>query len=139
MQQPVTLSRTLVNKILSHAQHAPEDEVCGLIGARDGEARYFYPVKNVAGDPHHLFQMDPRQQIDAMRDMREKGEELFAIYHSHPNAPALPSSIDLEQASYPDALYLVISLNTTGVLEMRGFHIADGQANEVELEVHEAA
>jgi proteasome lid subunit RPN8/RPN11 len=138
MPQAVTLPRNLVNKILTHAQHSPEDEVCGLIGAQSGHAVDIYPVKNVAEDTHTLFQMDPKQQIDAMRQMREQGHELFAIYHSHPHAPAAPSATDMEQAGYPDALYLIISLNTTGVLEMRGFHLEGGQASEVELELHEA-
>lgn len=138
MTAAVVLPRNLVNKILSHAQHAPEDEVCGLIGAQDGHAIDIYPVKNVAEDTHKLFQMDPKQQIDAMREMREQGHELFAIYHSHPHTPAAPSVTDLEQAAYPDAVYLIISLNTTGVLEMRGFRLEDGKACEVELELHEA-
>jgi len=137
MPQAVTLPRNLVNKILAHAQHSPEDEVCGLIGSMDGHAVDIYPVQNVAEDTHKLFQMDPKQQIDAMRALREQGHELFAIYHSHPDAPAAPSAADLEQAGYPDALYLIISLNTTGVLEMRGFHLRDGRASEVELELHE--
>lgn len=135
--EAVNLPRPLVNKILSHAQIAPQEEVCGLIGAEAGEARDIYPVKNIAEDSQRLFRMDPQQQIQAMREMREQGHELFAIYHSHPRAPAAPSSIDLEQANYPDALYLIISLNTTGVLEMRGYHLRDGQAAEVALELNE--
>ncbi|MGH8497879.1 MAG: M67 family metallopeptidase, partial [Methylococcales bacterium] len=80
-----------------------------------------YPVNNIAERPALRFLMDPAQQIDAMRNIRENHEDLFAIYHSHPTAPAEPSATDLEQASYPDALQIIISLNTQGVLEMRGF------------------
>ena len=66
--------------------------------------------------------------------MREQQEELFAIYHSHPTAPAEPSATDLEMANYPDALYLIISLNTKGVLEMRGFRLNRHKVvSEVEL------
>lgn len=129
------LPRTLVNRILTQAQQAPNNEVCGLIGKQDEQAATLYPVNNVASDTRSLFQMDPTQQIDAMRNMREKGEELFAIYHSHPHSPGLPSVTDLEQASYADALYLIISLNTIGVLEMRGFFLRNGQSQEVELHV----
>ncbi len=132
------LPRTLVNRLLTEAQRSPDTEVCGLIGAKDGEPRSVYPVTNVAGEPGRLFEMDPREQIDAMRRMREEGETLFAIYHSHPHAPAEPSRADLEQAAYPDVLYLIISLNTEGVLEMRGYRLADGQVHPVELEVVEA-
>lgn len=131
----VTLPRTLVNKILTHAQHSPESEVCGLIAARDGLPERLYPVANVADTPRTLFAMDPAAQIEAMRQMREAGEDLFAIYHSHPHAPARPSPRDLAEAAYPEALYLIVSLNTEGVLEMQGFQLRDGGMEGVDLEV----
>jgi len=134
----VSLPRTLVNHILTHVQQAPNQEVCGLIGRVGTESTSLYPVANMAKDNEKLFQMEPKQQIDAMRQMRERGEELFAIYHSHPHASGMPSSIDLAQASYPDALYLIISLNTIGVLEMRGFYIRNADAEEVSLQVYDA-
>lgn len=136
---PIALSRTVVNQILHHAQTAPEDEVCGLIGVgNDGVARV-YPVANVASDTHRLFAMEPVGQIDAMRKMREAGESLFAIYHSHPHAPAAPSVIDLQQAAYPDALYLIVSLDTKGVLEMRGYRLRESAVESVELELLEGS
>lgn len=133
----IHIDRTVINQILSHALHVPEQEVCGLIGARAGAPARVYPVSNVAAEKSHLFAMDPQQQIDAMRRMRENGEALFAIYHSHPHAPAAPSAIDLQQAAYPDALYLIVSLNTKGVLEMQGYRLRDQQVEMVELEMME--
>ncbi|SCZ57884.1 Mov34/MPN/PAD-1 family protein [Thiohalomonas denitrificans] len=132
---PIRIPRTIVNQILSHAQSSPESEVCGLIGAANGEPRRVYPVANAARRPDALFQMDPREQVDAMRSIREADQSLFAIYHSHPHAPALPSPIDLEEASYPEVLYLIVSLDTKGVLEMRGFRLREGRAEDVQLEV----
>ena len=129
------LPRHIVNQILTHAQHSPSDEVCGLISMRDGQLAHSYPVKNIARQPDRLFFMDPKAQIETMRTIREQGESLFAIYHSHLNAPAMPSKRDLDEASYPDALYLIISLDTKGVLEMRGFHLRDDVIEAVELEV----
>lgn len=131
----VQLERSFVNQLLAHAQRSPEQEVCGLIGARLGVPQQVYPVKNIAAEADHLFCMEPHEQIDAMRHMRENGEELFAIYHSHPHAPASPSTIDLQQAAYPDALYLIISLNTKGVLELQGFRLRNQQVTPVELEM----
>jgi len=40
----VALPRPLVNRLLSDAQAHPDEEVCGLIGARDGHATTIYPV-----------------------------------------------------------------------------------------------
>lgn len=129
------LPRQLVNQILHQAQASPDLEVCGLITAKDGRPRRCIPVPNVSDQPQRLFAMDPKQQIDAQRRMREQGEELFGIYHSHPHSPAEPSDADLEQAGYPEALYIIVSLNTKGVLEMRGFRLKDGKAELVQLEI----
>lgn len=131
----VKLPRTLINGMLSHAQHSPEVEVCGLIASTPEGEFQVYPVANVATEADHLFRMDPTAQIDAMRRMREAGEELFAIYHSHPHAPAEPSLRDLAEAAYPEALYLIISLNTKGVLELRGFRLQQEAVESVDLTV----
>ncbi len=114
---------------------SPDVEVCGLIAARAGRPIRAIPVSNVSHEPERLFAMDPAGQIDAQRRMREHGEELFGIYHSHPHSPAEPSAMDLERAGYPEALYIIVSLNTRGVLEMRGFRLRDGKATEVQLEI----
>ena len=129
-RQATELPRALVNQILHHVQASPDQEVCGLIGAKDGIPRSCHPVANTAAHRQVRFQLDPSGQIAAMRQIREGGEELFAIFHSHPTTPAEPSATDLAEAAYPDALYLVISLNTKGVLEMRGFKIAPDKSFE---------
>ena len=133
----VRLPRTLINQLLHHAQQSSSTEVCGLIGGKRGVATHYYPIANIASVPQRLFAMDPAQQIAAMRAMRECGEELFAIYHSHPDSPPLPSPADLAQANYPEALYLIISLQTPGVLEMRGFRLKDNAILELQLETIE--
>lgn len=127
------IPRKLTNELLHLAQLSPDTEVCGLVGGRNGVPCTCYPVVNVAAEPRRRFLLDAKQQIDAMTAMRENGEELFAIYHSHPDTPAEPSIYDLDEAAYQDALYLIISLNTKGVLEMRGFKIKHKAFQEVIL------
>jgi proteasome lid subunit RPN8/RPN11 len=119
----VRLPRAIVNQLLHLAQKSPQEEICGLISRDRNGFKKCYPVANTAGDKKRFFALDPGEQIAAMRIMREHGEDLAAIYHSHPDAPPLPSLDDVKQHEYPDALYLIISLGTKGVLEMRGFYI----------------
>ena len=132
---PVKIPRPLVNQLLHHAQQGGVHEICGLLAARDGHPIRALPVANVAAQPESRYEMDPRGLIDAMRVIRENGETLFAIYHSHPSSPAAPSVIDTAQASYPEALYLIVSLNTKGMLEMRGYRLINGAFDEVALEI----
>jgi proteasome lid subunit RPN8/RPN11 len=132
-QTEIQIPRKLTSQLLHLAQISPNFEVCGLIGSKNGLPTHCYPIKNSAELPQQHFLLDAGQQISAMTKMRELGEDLFAIYHSHPTSPALPSTHDLELAAYPEALYLIISLNTKGILEMRGFKIDQKTAMEIPL------
>lgn len=131
-KQTVQIPRTLVNQLLHQAQLSPAQEVCGLIGRR-GEQIECYPIENAAIDASVLFALNASEQLTAFKSMEQKGQSLFAIYHSHPSSPPVPSEVDIEEASYSDALYLIISLNTKGVLEMRGFYLNAGKTEEVDL------
>lgn len=133
----IKIPRKITNQLLHFAQLSPDAEICGLIGSKNDLATSCYPIKNRADQPRQRFLLDAEQQISAMSAMRDQGEELFAIYHSHPSAPAIPSDTDLELAAYPEALYLIISLNTKGVLEMRGFKINHKIAREIALSLSE--
>lgn len=135
----IQIPRKITNQLLHLAQISPDLEVCGLIGSKNSLPSSCYPVKNSAEHPQQRFQLDAAEQIAAMAKMRDQGEQLFAIYHSHPSAPATPSITDLELASYPEALYLIISLNTKGILEMRGYKIAHQSAQEIALSLSEEA
>ncbi len=136
-QENIQIPRKITNQLLHLAQISPDLEICGLIGGKNGLPTSCYPVKNNSEHPQQRFQLDAAQQIAAMSRMRDRGEELFAIYHSHPAAPAQPSITDLEQAAYPDALYLIISLNTKGILELRSFKIENKTAKEIGLSLSE--
>ncbi|MDT0619401.1 M67 family metallopeptidase [Salinisphaera sp. P385] len=129
------MPRPLATKLLFEAQKVPDAEVCGLVGGVDGHPVSVNPVPNVSDDPSRRFVMDSQAQIDAMRNIRERGESLLAVYHSHPATPPEPSARDLDELGYPDALLLIISLNIKGVLEMRGWRAEAGGVREVVLKV----
>lgn len=132
-QETLYLPRPLVNQLLAHAQKNPETEVCGLIGNNEQDKKDYYPIDNISKNPSCRFLMDAPQQISAMKKMRERKQRLFAIAHSHPTSNAVPSDLDIEESSYKSAFYIIISLNTKGVLEMRAYtHEKDGM-REVDL------
>jgi proteasome lid subunit RPN8/RPN11 len=78
-------------------------------------------VANAAPEPAEGCLLDAQGTRDAQRHMDERGEAVFAAYSSRPYAPAEPAAMDGAAPDLPGALYLVISLNTEGVLELRGF------------------
>jgi len=129
----LTLPRPLINKILAHAQQNPDIEVCGLIANNVSNQKSYYPVNNIADKPDCRFLMDGSQQIAALKIMRDRQQQLFAIVHSHPHAQASPSQLDIDESSYKDAYYIIISLNTKGVLEMRAYAQQQKSMQEVDL------
>ena len=138
LENSLSLPRPVANQILAHAIKQPGEEICGLLARSndDDEDFQYYPVANVANDSARRFEMDSKQQIDAMRTMRDREQSLIAIVHSHPDATAKPSSIDIELNEYQDVYTIIISLNTKGVLDMRCFMPTGGEAmQEVELEL----
>ena len=132
-RQTLYLPRPLVNKILAHAQKNPDTEVCGLVGNDSSNHKDYYTIDNIAENPTYRFLMDAPQQINAMKQMRDKQQELFAVIHSHPKANAEPSQLDIEENSYKDVYYIIISLNTKGVLEMRAYTQQTDSMQEVDL------
>jgi proteasome lid subunit RPN8/RPN11 len=131
--QEIQLPRKLASQLLHYAQQAPDTEVCGLVSSKNNAPENCYPIDNVAPEPQTHFLFDEKQHIAAIKKMRENDEQLFAIYHSHPTAPACPSMLDLEMANYEDALYFIISLNTKGILELRAFRIENKKATEIQM------
>jgi len=131
----VNLPRQIVNKIMTLAQTKERQEICGLISKTSDNKMKLLPISNTAKEPSHFFEMDPAETIQAMKTMREENSELFAIYHSHPDTPAYPSKTDIERAGYPNAVYLIISLNTKGVLELKGFKIVKNTVSQLDLAV----
>jgi [CysO sulfur-carrier protein]-S-L-cysteine hydrolase len=129
------IPRLIATQLLDHARKEAGREICGVIAARDGVPVACVPIANIAGDPAYRYCMDPEALIRELFRMEQTGEELYAIYHSHPVSPATPSAIDIAEAGWPEALYLIVSLNTKGVLEMRGFRIRGGASVEVPLEI----
>ena len=133
----IRISRKLANQLLHLAQLSPDSEICGFLGGRNGLPVTCYPVKNIAKKPEQQFLFDPAEQIAAIKKMRAENESLFAIYHSHPSAPATPSQKDLDLAAYPDAYYLIVSLSTKGVLVMKAFKLNCNMATEIPILLYE--
>ncbi len=97
------------------------NECCGLLaGVIEGEERPVgrvverYPLVNVLASPT-VYESEPKSLLHAHKDMRRRGLELLAIYHSHPTSDPVPSKVDLAQNFWPGAVHLIISLKTEPV------------------------
>lgn len=76
--------------------------------------------------------MEPQAQIEAMLRLERTGEELVGIFHSHPAGPTVLSDTDVEEARYPECVYLVLSLDG-GAWVGRAFRIGSEAVQPVSL------
>lgn len=122
----ITLQSSHRDQIITNAKEAAPAECCGVIGgSAEGLVRNVYPLRNVAADVRVSYEAAPEDLFSAQRQMRERGEELLAIYHSHPRAAEpVPSETDVRLAYYPKALYFIIGLGSSQPV-IRAFRIAD--------------
>lgn len=133
------IGRALLEEIGAHAREASPAECCGLVGGRDGRALSVYRLTNVARDALTSYEGEPRELFGAQRAMRDRGEQLVAIYHSHPRSPApAPSERDVRLAYYPEAVHLIVGL-AGGEAVVRAFRLYESERRweGVEYEVAE--
>ena len=126
------LDRTLYDDLVEHARSDFPYEVCGLLAGRDGTVVKHYRIPNAARSMTY-YSMDPKTMLHAMNEIDDEDWDLLAIYHSHTHTEAFPSPTDVELAFYPDAIYLIISLQEADAPVIRGFGIRDGTITEREL------
>lgn len=121
--QAFTVNRAKADMIFRHARESLPFECCGLVGGNDRNAKSVYPLQNVAANRLTNYEIAPQDLFATQRLMRERGETLLAIYHSHPHdAAPVPSKTDVRLAFYPAAVYLIVGF-TEGEPVIRAFHI----------------
>src|SRR4029077_21281123 len=114
---------------------------CGIVignrpAAEGGVALRWAPLRNQLASPLR-YAIEPEDLLRLTIATDDADEVFWAIVHSHVASPARPSPTDLREAHYPDALYLLASLDpaeadpATGAAGLRAWRIADGAVHEV--------
>ena len=124
----ITLRPPQLADIIAHAREADPAECCGLIGGSEtGVAASIYPLRNVAANNDISYEVAPEELFAAQREMRERGQQLLAIYHSHPRSTEpTPSETDVRLAYCPSATYLIVGLAGPEPV-MRAFRIFEAE------------
>lgn len=109
-----SLAEAAVSAIRAHGAAAYPQECCGaLIGSEAPavhDVREAWPLDNVAAAARERrFTISAEDYRRAEARAAERGSALLGFYHSHPDAPARPSSEDLAQA-WPNLDYIIVSV-----------------------------
>lgn len=126
----LTITKGHAEQIIAHAREADPHECCGLVGGTENRAaQTVYPMRNVAPNSKVAYEAAPEDLFAAQRQMRARGEQILAIYHSHPRSTdPYPSDTDVRLAYYPSAVYLIVGLGNREPC-LKAFRIAEREGN----------
>ena len=123
------IRREALEAVVAHARAEAPAKCCGMLMGRGAAIDEVVRAKNIAAGPAR-FLIDPKDHIDARRAARGRGLEVLGFYHSHTQSAAWPSPTDVSEATYPEAVHLVVSLQQDPA-DARLFRIERGSAVEV--------
>lgn len=102
-------------------------EACGFISGSNQIASRCWTIRNIERSPVS-FTMDDGNIEETFRKMEENREELYAMFHSHPTAPPIPSAFDIEHVVYPCS-YIIVSL--MGIRpRVQSYRIVEGKVRQ---------
>ncbi|WP_326636613.1 M67 family metallopeptidase [Streptosporangium sp. NBC_01755] len=134
----LTISRELVDKIITHARADHPDEACGVIAGPVGSdsPERFIAMENAERSPT-FYRFDSLEQLRVWREMDDRDEEPVVIYHSHTATEAYPSRTDISYASEPGAHYVLVSTREElgEEAEFRSYRIVDGVVSEEKVTI----
>ena len=110
------LSKENAKELAEHSERESPNEACGILAGKDGRVEKVYQMTNADKSPK-TFLMDPKEQLNVMKDITDLGMKMVGIYHSHIETEAYPSAHDVELAFYPEASYIIILIKEDYVEE----------------------
>ena len=108
MDRTLSISRSLLQRIVSEAGNSPH-EICGLLLGADDAVAEVRACRNVHPDPATRFELDPAALFAALRAARHGGPALIGHYHSHPSGHAAPSAQDAADAAPDGRVWLIVA------------------------------
>jgi len=128
------LTDVLFKEVVEQGLREFPNECCGVIAAENGVPVKVFTMRNADASPV-TYRLDPKEQLKVWDELDEQGWDLWGIYHSHTHSEAYPSETDRRQAFYPDAYYILLSLQDREKPVMRFYTIQDDEIAEEELTI----
>jgi len=129
----VKLGQAFIDEMVAHAKEDAPNECCGIIAGDNGTAVQLFRARNAEASPYR-YSVDSNDLFRIHRECEANGWGFLAIYHSHTASEAYPSPTDVRLAFWPEAYYVLVSLEDPEQPVVRAFRIEDGEVREEEIQ-----
>lgn len=133
MGEKMKIDREIYQQLVAEAHEHSPLECCGYLAGNDNKVTKAYPMKNIDESQIH-YSFEPKEQFQVVKEIRNEGLKVLAVYHSHPETPARPSEEDIRLAYDPEVSYVIISLCNNRE-DVKSFRIQNGKVSPEELTV----
>ena len=129
------LPRALADAVRRHAERDYPAECCGvLLGRTENDTRVVVETRactnaRAGEETHNRYAITPQELIAAQREARGRGLAIIGFYHSHPDHPAAPSTMDAAEAYWPECVYVIVSVDAGASKELAAY-LLEGEEEE---------
>jgi len=134
----VQTEKGILDAVREHGRTRYPEECCGfLLGRLDHDGRKVIVAaeraENVRPENRERrYTIAPEDYLAADRDAQRKGLDIVGFYHSHPDHPARPSATDLVEATFPEYVYVITSVNKGEPGDLTAWTLAADRSEFVE-------
>ncbi|MET3683736.1 proteasome lid subunit RPN8/RPN11 [Alkalibacillus flavidus] len=110
-QIQLIMPQLIYSKIIEHCRDSLPNESCGLLTGNDNHVNRFWPLDNELKSTK-LYFVSKRSLEKVLTKINQTGEQVLAIYHTHPTTAPVPSYYDLQNHPDETVQMMIISFKT---------------------------
>ena len=95
------------------------------------------PATRAPIPPRTAINIDPKELMRIQREGRERDEDIFGFYHSHPDHPAQWSQTDLAEAHWFGCSYVITSVEKGKAVTTNSFELTGSGEDDKKLVARE--
>ncbi|WP_370222595.1 Mov34/MPN/PAD-1 family protein [Cytobacillus sp.] len=129
----IVIKKKIYEEMISYCRSNLPYEACGLLSGAKGQCTTLWKIKNEYQN-RNRFMMSAESIKAAVQEMEQLSEGLSGIFHSHPTSPAVPSTHDMNNNSYPELPYFIVSFYK-GKTEVKGYKVVEKRYHPLSLKI----
>ncbi|RMF89337.1 MAG: M67 family peptidase [Methanobacteriota archaeon] len=133
----ICFTEKALRDIKNHGYREAPKEACGILAGAPGTKAVsrIFPCANVDDNPLSAYTIEPEELLRRITEIEDSHElELIGFYHSHPFSAPMPSTVDVERATWDGFCYAIYSLTEDEVRCWR-WNEAEGRFTEEDVRI----